>query len=439
MNPGQAWHIPARLSLHAIEVPRSQKVLARTLLWLLLTATVALTVTPWQQNVTGSGSVIAFHPEERPQNIEAPIDGRVAKWYVVEGSKVKKGDPIVDLSDNDPDIIARLTQERDATSSTIDAAQRRIKSIEDRIRGLEATQKNGVAAATARVQMSIDRIQAAENSLQAAQASLVTARLNRERQKGLAAKGLTSTRNVELAELDFAKATADVDRAQASLNAAKSEKLSLDSELLRTDTDSQTRIDEAWGSHASALSDLAKARAELTKVEVRLARQSTQRITAPIDGTVFRVVARQSGEMLKAGSLIAILVPFTANNVVELMLNGNDTPLVSPGRNVRLQFEGWPALQFSGWPSIAVGTFGGKVLMVDSTDNGKGQFRVLVEPDPADDPWPSQNYLRQGVRANGWVLLNQVPIGYEFWRQFNGFPPTVAPPDSGKESSDKKK
>lgn len=439
MNPTSHWHIPARLSLHAIEVPRSQKVLARVLLYLLLTTTVALTVTPWQQNITGSGRVIAFHPEERPQNIQALVDGRIAKWYVVEGSKVKKGDPIVDLSDNDPDILNRLEQERAATAATIEAASRRIASTEDRIRGLEATQKNGVAAATARVQMAIDRIQAADQSLQGAQAALVTARLNRERQKGLAAKGLTSTRNVELAELELAKTSADVERAQASLNAAKNEKLSLDSELLRVDTDSQTRIDEAWANHASAQSELAKSRAELTKVEVRLARQSTQRVTAPIDGTVFRVIARQSGELLKAGALIAVLVPFTANNVVELMLNGNDTPLVSPGRSVRLQFEGWPALQFSGWPSIAVGTFGGKVLMVDSTDNGEGQFRVLVEPDPADDPWPSQNYLRQGVRANGWVLLNQVPIGYEFWRQFNGFPPTVATAEPGKESSDKKK
>jgi len=50
----------------------------------------------------------------------------------------------------------------------------------------------------------------------------------------------------------------------------------------------------------------------------------------------------------------------------------------------------------------------------------------LLEPDPKDEAWPSQQYLRQGVRANGWVLLNQVALGYELWRQFNGFPPVVA-------------
>ena len=436
MNPTSHWHMPSRLALHSIAVPRSQRILSRVLVTLVLTTIVALTVTPWQQNVTGSGRVIAFRPEERPQNIEAPVEGRIAKWYVVEGSKVKKGDPIVDLSDNDPDILERLQQERTATGSTISAGQKRVLSIEDRIRGLETTLKTGVSAARARVQMAIDRVSAAEQSLEAAKSALVTAKLQIERQKGLAAKGLTSTRNVELAELDLQQKTADVERSTASLNAAKNERISLDAELLRVDADSQSRIDEAWGSHASAVSDVAKAQAEMTKVEVRLARQSTQRINAPVDGTVFRVVARQSGELLKAGGLIAVLVPQTVNNVVELLMDGNDVPLISQGRNVRLQFEGWPALQFSGWPSIAVGTFGGRVLLVDSTDNGQGKFRVLVEADPKDDPWPGQNYLRQGVRANGWILLNQVPLGFELWRQFNGFPPVVAQSEPG--SKDKK-
>ena len=426
MSAAKSWRLPRRLALHAIAVPRSQRILARVLVALLATTVLALTVTPWQQNVTGSGRVLAFRPEERPQNIEAPVEGRIAKWYVVEGSKVKKGDAIVDLSDNDPSIMERLGQERTATGGTITAGNKRVQSIEDRIRGLETTLTTGVSAARARVQMGVDRVAAAEQSLGAARSALVTAKLQIERQKGLAAKGLTSTRNVELAELDLQQKTADVERAVASLSAAKNERLSLDAELLRVNADSQSRIDEAWGFHASAVSDVAKAQAEMTKVEVRVARQSTQRVTAPMDGTVFRVVARQSGELLKAGDVIGVLVPLTSNNVVELMMDGNDVPLIAQGRPVRLQFEGWPALQFSGWPSIAVGTFGGRVLLVDSTDNGHGKFRVLVEKDPREDAWPGQNYLRQGVRANGWILLNQVPLGYELWRQFNGFPPVVA-------------
>ena len=433
--------LPSYLAIHAVHAPRATRILAGILVVLMIVGALALTITPWQQNVTGSGRVMAFSPEERQQNIEAPVDGRIARWHVVEGSSVKKGDPIVDLTDNDPAIIERLTQERDQMLGTEVAAVRRVKTIEDRIRALELSQKTGVSAAKARVQMSIDRIGAAQQSLEAAKAALTTAKIQQERQSNLAKKGLTSTRNVELAELDFAQKVADVERATNSLNAAKSEKLSLDSELLRTDADAGSRIDEAWGAHASGESDIAKARAEVTKVEVRLARQNTQRVMAPVDGKIFRVVARQNGELLKAGAQIAILVPNTTNDVVELWMDGNDVPLISEGRPVRLQFEGWPALQFAGWPSIAVGTFGGLVQLVDSTDNGAGKFRVLIKPDPNDEPWPTKTYLRQGVRANGWILLNQVPLGFELWRQFNGFPPVISmvEPGTAKDAAKDKK
>jgi adhesin transport system membrane fusion protein len=47
----------------------------------------------WQQTVVGSGRVIAYSPNERRQEISAPIDGRVLRWDVLEGSRVKKGEP----------------------------------------------------------------------------------------------------------------------------------------------------------------------------------------------------------------------------------------------------------------------------------------------------------------------------------------------------------
>jgi biotin carboxyl carrier protein len=279
--------------------------------------------------------------------------------------------------------------------------------------------------------MARERVTAAEQGLTAARAAKLTADLNIERQRALMAKGLTSMRNVELAELEAATRNAEVDRAVATLNAARSEAASLAAELQRIRADAAARIDEARAALASAESDVAKARAELAKMDVRVARQQTQKVVAPVEGTVLRVVARQSGELLKAGSPLAVIVPASTKDVVELWVDGNDMPMIGKGALVRLQFEGWPALQFSGWPSIAVGTFGGRVLLVDSTDNGKGRFRVLVERDEQDDPWPSNRFLRQGVRANGWVLLNVVPLGYELWRQFNGFPPVIAADEPG--------
>jgi membrane fusion protein, adhesin transport system len=425
VTPG--WHMDQRLALHNVQAPRSARVLARLLVVLLVVTTIALTLTPWQQTIPGSGRVIAFSPEERLQQVEAPVDGRVLKWHVVEGSAVKRGDPIVDLADNDPSIIERLKEEREQIVQTVAQGDLRLRSLDDRIVGLKETLDTSVTAAELREQMARERVTAAEQALAAARAAKVTADLNRERQQALAVKGLTSTRSVELADLETATRNAEVDRAVATLNAARSEAGSLVAELARTRADARARVDEARASLASAASDLAKARAELAKMEVRLARQQTQQVIAPIDGTVLRVLARQSGELLKAGAALAVIVPASSKDVVELWVNGNDMPMLMPGQLVRLQFEGWPALQFSGWPSIAVGTFGGRVQLVDATDNGKGRFRVLIEPDPADEAWPSRRFLRQGVRANGWVMLNVVPIGFELWRQFNGFPPVVAP------------
>jgi len=163
---------------------------------------------------------------------------------------------------------------------------------------------------------------------------------------------------------------------------------------------------------------------------VRLARQSTQRVTAPRDGTVLRIFGGTGAELLKAGDPLVTFVPDTDARAVELWVDGNDVPLLREGRHVRVQFEGWPAIQFTGWPSVAVGTFGGIVSVIDATDDGRGQFRVLVVPD-GSERWPSGRFLRQGVRANGWILLNRVSLAYELWRQFNGFPPTVSRVEPG--------
>lgn len=427
MKPTRTWRMAQRLTLHNVQVPRASTRLARNLLILLGALIVLLIVTPWQQTIPGAGRVIAFRAEDRQQTVEAPVEGRVVTWYVVEGATVKKGDPIVDLADNDPEILDRLRQERDQILQTILQGESRTGSLDDRIGGLDETLRTSVDAAGLREQMARDRVQAAEQALTAARAARLTADLNLERQQALTAKGLTSTRNVELAVLEAATRSADVDRAIATLNAAKAEAGSLAAELNRTRADATARIDEARASLASARSDVAKARAELAKLDVRIARQQSMRISAPVDGTVLRVLARRSGELLKAGEALATIVPSSPQNVVELWVDGNDMPMVLKGQPVRLQFEGWPALQFSGWPSIAVGTFGGRVALVDATDNGKGMFRVLIEADEAHERWPSQRFLRQGVRANGWVMLNVVPVWFELWRQFNGFPPVIAP------------
>ncbi|MFN3323754.1 MAG: HlyD family secretion protein [Bryobacteraceae bacterium] len=429
-----AWRAPGSETLPAIEMVGSTnnaRTLARFLTFMFLFVTAFIVFTPWQQSVAGAGKVIALTPMERQQTIDAPIEGRVVHWHVIEGTHVKTGDLVAEIADNDPELLGRLKRERAAVAARLDAAQGRVVELADRISQLEESRTNAIAAARSRLEMAIDRLRAAEQAIDIADQRRIAAELNIERQQKLLEKGLTSRRNLELAEQEYRSSVAEVERAKANLNAARNEQLALASDLQKIQNDQSAMVRDARAAYKVAMAEVANAEAELQRQDVRVARQQMQAVMAPRDGTILRLIAQPGGEIVKPGEPVAILVPDTASPVVELFLDGNDVPLVHKGDPVRIQFNGWPAIQFVGWPSVAVGTFGGRVWLVDATDNGSGSFRILVVPDEEDDPWPSNAYLRQGVLANGWVLLKTVPIWFEIWRQFNGFPPVISETEPG--------
>ena len=49
----------------------------------------------------------------------------------------------------------------------------------------------------------------------------------------------------------------------------------------------------------------------------------------------------------------------------------------------------------------------------------------MVLPDEREQKWPADRFLRQGTSVRGWILLENVSIGYEIWRLLNGFPPRL--------------
>lgn len=306
--------------------------LANLFILLLIAFVIALIFVPWQQSAHGHGRVIAFSPTDRQQSINATINGRIAKWYVLEGSHVNAGDLVVALTDNDPNLVKRLNLKKEANELRINAAQKAVD----------------------------------------------LAKIDVDRQHELYKQGIHSRRQYEASKLNYNK----------------------------------------------LLNQLANARIALTENDVSIARQESQMVRAPTSGTILRRITGQASVIVKAGQELAILVPDTKSRAVELWLRGNDVPLVQTGDDVRLQFEGWPAVQFSGWPSLAVGTFPGKVKFIDALDDGQGRFRVVVVP-PTADAWPDTLYLRQGIRVNGWVLLGRVMLWYELWRRYNGFPPQL--------------
>ncbi|MEM1033694.1 MAG: HlyD family efflux transporter periplasmic adaptor subunit [Myxococcota bacterium] len=398
-------------------------------LWIFaLVSVVGLLIAPWQQSVTGAGRAIAFAPTDRTQNIEAPIKGRITKWYVAEGSQVQAGDPIADITDNDPNYLSRLQQQERAATARVEAAQTAVAINEARVSALQSARDAAVANAQLYVQISRDKLAAAKEDLDAAEAAYKTAQLNHERQTTLGREGLVSTRKVELADLKLAETRTKRQAARAKANAARREVAAATAKLDNVSNKEASTINKAEEELQKLRSDQAKADQELAKAQSAFSRQEQMKVVAPTSGTVLRLVANGPGHFVKEGDQLAQIVPNTASRAVELWVSGNDAPLITAGRKVRVQFEGWPAVQFVGWPSVAVGTFGAEVAFVDATDDGTGKFRIVVVPDPEDDPWPEARFLRQGVRANGWVLLNEVTVAFELWRQLNGFPPVIEAP-----------
>ena len=420
--------VPLRLLRYAASEPRPRwPILASKALALLgLLSIPALLFVPFQQTVAGAGKVVAFSPTERQQHVEAPVSGRIVRWHVVEGSQVKVGDPIVDLVDIDPLYLERLDQRLNADRDRIEAARERLELYQAQTSAYEQARDKKVEALRLKVKMAQQKLKAAEQKLQVAEASEKTARTNLERQKSLFEKGIVSARQIELLELDLTKAEADYSLGLAAVSEARASLLAEQAEVLRAEAEGSAKVATARAEMHKAESERAYARSDLTKLEGERARQLSQTVVAPVDGTVVGIDGNLRGGVVKAGQHLARLVPKTKSRAIEMFVVGNDAPLITEGSPVRVQFEGWPAVQFVGWPSVAVGTFGGRVTFVDpaATDD-LGRVRVLVQPDPNEPPWPSAEILRQQVRARAWILLQEVSLGRELWRRLNGFPPAL--------------
>ncbi|HJL17214.1 MAG TPA: HlyD family efflux transporter periplasmic adaptor subunit [Sandaracinaceae bacterium LLY-WYZ-13_1] len=382
----------------------------------------ALALAPWRQNAVGTGEVIAFSPNERQLHVQAPIEGNVVQWHFHEGDHVEAGEVIVELADNDPNVLERYERQRNAARRRLDAAQRSVEALEARLESLGSVRERTLASASARIRTAEGQREVERLDLNAAAARELTAQLQMRRVTALADDGLESQRSLEVARRNAAQASARRDAARAALEAAEAEVAAKRAEREAKASELAARIAQARDALEAARSSRAQAEGALADAERALARQDSLEVRAPRSGMLTRVVAREGSAYVGQGDELATVVPSAQHRAVALYVSGNDAPLIVRGQPVRLQFEGWPAIQFGGWPEAAVGTFTGEVAFVDAQASAQGRFRVVVRPAGGDGDWPSADVLRQGNEVNGWVLLNEVTLGYEVWRQLNGFP-----------------
>ncbi|MEL6366010.1 MAG: HlyD family efflux transporter periplasmic adaptor subunit [Pseudomonadota bacterium] len=137
--PFRDKHIIHFKTLASIEPPRVMRATAWILLFSIFAIAAFLVATPWVQTAAGAGTVTALNPNDRAQEINALVSGRIQEWYVQDGSHVETGDPIVKIVDNDPQLLERLNAERDQVVAKRDAARSAVRTAEidlDRTREL---------------------------------------------------------------------------------------------------------------------------------------------------------------------------------------------------------------------------------------------------------------------------------------------------------------
>jgi adhesin transport system membrane fusion protein len=385
---------------------------------------------PWTQNIRARGYVTTLKPDQRPQTVHSIISGRIEKWFVQEGDYVSKGDTILFISEIkddyfDPNLLDRTNQQITAKELTKKSYDEKVKALENQVGALQNMQKLKMEQTKNKLQQARLKVIADSIEFEAAKTNFQIAERQLIRMQELYNEGLKSLTDLESRTLKLQESQAKLIGFESKLLSSKNQLINAQLELSAVENEYQDKLAKANSEKFSALSNSYNANVEVTKLQNQYMNYSVRiglyYILAPQNGYITQAIQTGIGETIKDGTSIVSIMPAQYDLAVEMYVKPMDLPLLKKGHEVRFMFDGWPAIIFSGWPNVSYGTFGGQIVAIDNFTSKDGKYRILVAPTNQDTPWPEA--IRIGSGANGFALLNDVPIWYELWRQLNGFPP----------------
>lgn len=430
-------------SLNEVESRVSSKVLRRSL-GIFFGILLVMMFVPWTQNIRSAGNMTTIHPDQRPQTIHSIIAGRIESWHVKEGDYVNKGDTIIRISEIkdeyfDPKLLERTQEQLTAKEMSVSSYMEKVKALDNQIDALVANGKLKLEQTKNKLKQAHLKVQSDSIKYEAAQTNYQIAQAQYDRMIEMEREGLKSLTDLEKRKLTLQKREAEIIEAENDLLTSKNELINAKVEINSIQAKFRDDISKAESDKYTAMSSMYDAEAVVTKLQNQFMNYTVRAgmyfITAPQDGYITKVIKAGLGETIKEGSAIVSIMPSRYDLAVQLYVKPLDLPLVKKGQHVRIQFDGWPAIVFSGWPNTSYGTYGGTVFAIDNFISDNGMYRLLVAPDTADHPWPDA--LRVGAGTRNFMLLQDVPIWYELWRQINGFPPDYYVDDMNLIGSDK--
>lgn len=415
-------------SLEQVNNIRPHVILARIIQVFLIMAVLFMFL-PWTQNIQGVGTVTTLRPNDRPQSIPSIITGRIEQWYVREGDFVKKGDTIVRISEAkedyfDPNLLDNTARQITAKEEAIRAYMDKVKALEMQLKALREGLQAKLNQAYNKLEQAKLKLSIDSNEYMNARVNLDVSNAQAKRFEELYKDGLKSLTELEGRRLKQQEAINKYNASVNKLSITQQEINNAKIEIANITAEYNDKIAKAEAEQFSTLSAAYDAKSTVAKMRSQLntytKRQSYYFITAPQDCYIVQAIKLGIGEIIKDGTPLVTIVPAHYQVASTLYISPRDYPVVHIGDKVRVQFDGYPSLVFGGWPNASIGTFKGKVVAIDKNISENNKYRILVAPDDGEE-WPDKLAINSG--STGIVLLKNVPLGYEIWRQLNGFPP----------------
>ncbi len=418
-------------AMHLVRTGRLVRLFGRVTFIALLFSIIGMLFVPWRQTAPGYGEVVALDPQQRAQSVVSQIKGVISyvKPGIREGIAVEEGDVLLRLEPLASEAVNNINTQILTQQLKREASKASINQYEEAAKSQESAGQKEVESLSQDLKAANEKWEQSKKEIVVQKADLSDKQNKLRIAEEIATQGLISKEDLfsarQVYEAQYNKVLQAESKEQETYASLQSLENEIESKKQVIDVKNRT-------ARSKVLDEMGKLQSiekELIDLKAKLNEYDRLDVKAPRSGVIQKWSGLEGSDTVKEGDELFVIVPNATDMAVELKINGNDMPLVKEGDHVRLQFEGWPAIQFVGWPSVAVGTFGGKVNRIFPTDDGKGSFSLVVTPEASFDgetEWPDNRYLRQGVRANGWVLLRQVSLGYEIWRQLNGFPPVIS-------------
>ncbi len=415
---GYQWCSTQSLSLH----PMAKKVGVASAI--VIAVLIALLFLPWQQTVKGVGALMAQDPKQRIYTINAPIDGFIDKMDVTEATRVAKDALLMSLKPSDTEYENLLHQVVENITRELALAKKREAVLERKI----SLQRRLLSEQLRNLEQEIENLRREKEMLQnmddAKRAVLNAAKRELDRVGKLYKEGIASQKAYDTAKKNHAMALAQVNNIGEKIGVVEGKIEIIERKKRVSRQQTAIKIADYEKQIAATKGKMALLHTKMAEQKSKARAFSRTFIKAKSEGVVLRVLQNDTNRFLKKGEPLILFAPAAKRRVLRVRFSDFNMPLVKKGLPVRIAFYGWPSLQIPGWPIIRFGTFGGKIVGVDTVSYESGSFYAYVEETP-EEPWPDPNELRNGTRANVWVGLDVVPIWYQLWRVVNALPPNM--------------